>query len=87
MTLGDEACDDGNSDGDDGCEACAVVGGWDCDADVTPAACAPVCGDGALVGAEPCDDAGTGDGDGCDSDCVVEVRALPAVRWPSNSSR
>lgn len=52
---GDEDCDDGNTDPDDGCDAaCAVEAGWACEG-AGPSACAEVCGDGMLVGAEVCD--------------------------------
>lgn len=53
-----EQCDDGNTDGGDGCSAV-------CEAEV--------CGDGKLDVGEECDDGNTVDGDGCDAMCLVEV--------------
>ncbi|MFZ9888838.1 MAG: DUF4215 domain-containing protein, partial [Myxococcota bacterium] len=37
-----------------------------------PNSCAPVCGDGKVVGTETCDDGGNTNDDGCDSACNVE---------------
>lgn len=34
--------------------------------------CAPICGDGMIVGSEQCDDNNTVNGDGCSSVCAVE---------------
>lgn len=68
----DEACDDGNTMGGDGCSAdCKTVEtGWSCLAPGRP--CTPVCGDSRVVGAETCDDGNMIAGDGCSDICVVE---------------
>ncbi len=79
-----EACDDGNTEGGDGCSAdCqAVECGWVCD--VTPGAkstCSVSCGDGVVfIGGgkfdpptEACDDGNLQPGDGCDASCHVEA--------------
>lgn len=50
-----EACDDGNNDNGDGCNAvCAIEGD---------------CGNGTLEPGETCDDGNNDDGDGCRADC------------------
>ena len=57
VVAGDEACDDGNLDDDDGCSAvCAIE----------------VCGDSIINGAEECDDGNDVDGDGCSVACIDE---------------
>lgn len=69
----DEACDDGNSSGGDGCSAdCSEIEvGYTC---ATPgAACTAACGDGVRQPTEGCDDDGTTDGDGCSATCAVEA--------------
>jgi cysteine-rich repeat protein len=35
--------------------------------------CAPICGDGQLLGAEACDDNDTDSGDGCSATCTIET--------------
>ncbi len=69
-----ERCDDGNSEGGDGCSA-------DCDAIEEDFACPKTgeecvstvrCGDSRISGEETCDDDDRNDGDGCSSDCEVE---------------
>ncbi|MEM6956766.1 MAG: DUF4215 domain-containing protein [Myxococcota bacterium] len=50
-----EECDDGDTRDGDGCTACVVDEGWTCSG--ATSVCAPVCGDGMVVGAEPCDGA------------------------------
>lgn len=68
--LGYEACDDGDSDGGDGCSAlCIVETGYVCGTPGAP--CTPVCGDGIRTGAEVCDDGNVNNGDGCNSTCSV----------------
>ena len=53
-----EACDDGNSNSEDGCSAtCEVEVGYLCQG--TPSICLPICGDGREVGNEECDDGNT----------------------------
>lgn len=56
-----EACDDGNTQGGDGCSA-------DCQSEALPAAC----GNGAVENGEACDDGNTQGGDGCSADCQME---------------
>ncbi|HTA91658.1 MAG TPA: DUF4215 domain-containing protein, partial [Polyangiaceae bacterium] len=71
----DEACDDGNTVGGDGCSAnCLVVEpGYSC----IPAgvACHKIarCGDGLVADSEACDDGNTTNGDGCSSTCKLEL--------------
>ncbi len=49
-----EACDDGNTESDDGCsDACALETGYTCEG--TPSECAPECGDGMIIAPEECD--------------------------------
>ncbi|MCC7383631.1 MAG: DUF4215 domain-containing protein [Deltaproteobacteria bacterium] len=71
--AGTEACDDGGTNGGDGCSgACAVEAGWTCSGE--PSVCAPIgagCGDGRLDGGEACDDGNAASGDGC-ARCTVE---------------
>ena len=56
IVEGDEACDDGNPENDDGCSsACLEETGWTCDSD-SPSACTTICGDGLVVGDEACDE-------------------------------
>ncbi len=57
---GDEACDDGNVDGGDGCSASCTIED-------------PLCGNGKMEGAEECDDGNLDDGDGCSGICTVEA--------------
>src|SRR5262245_27798146 len=53
-----EGCDDGNTGSGDGCsDGCDVETGYACSG--TPSMCAPICGDGLLVGGELCDDSNT----------------------------
>jgi cysteine-rich repeat protein len=67
-----EACDDGNTQGGDGCDAdCHEEKGFDCSG--APSVCAPVCGDGIVAGKEGCDDGNAAPGDGCDAACAVET--------------
>lgn len=68
---GREACDDGNHDAGDGCDACVWEPGFVC-GDTSPSTCTAVCGDGIVVGAETCDDMNYVSGDGC-SACVIDV--------------
>ncbi len=71
----DEACDDGNLDGGDGCAAnCrSLEAGWSC---ASPGhACIRIarCGDGFASFPELCDDGNAVPGDGCSATCKVEV--------------
>lgn len=68
-----EACDDGNSDSGDGCEAsCSITPDWSCQGQ--PSVCAPLCGNGRLDSAadENCDDGNSESNDGCDVSCRTE---------------
>jgi cysteine-rich repeat protein len=66
-----EACDDGNTDKEDGCDAsCQLEQGFSCKG--APSVCKTTCGDGKLGGAEGCDDGNIVGGDGCSTKCVVE---------------
>jgi cysteine-rich repeat protein len=67
----DEACDDGNTADGDGCsDQCEIETGYACSG--TPSMCAPVCGDGLVVGGEHCDDGNTDGGDGCTATCTID---------------
>lgn len=71
-----ETCDDQDAESGDGCSAtCRLEEGWDC-GQSEPSVCAPICGDGRLVGDEAqaggCDDQDVEPGDGCDASCKVE---------------
>ena len=77
LAVGEEECDDGNTDDGDGCDAmCQVESGWDCvffPGYDPESICETTCGDGLLaVGEEECDDGNTGAGDGCNALCEVE---------------
>lgn len=76
-----EQCDDGNRTNGDGCSSsCTAETGYLCtNAPYTQAGpplsastCAPVCGDGVMLGGEQCDDSNTANGDGCSSSCKLE---------------
>ena len=66
-----EACDDENDASGDGCTSCLVDEGWAC-GELGNDDCAPVIGDGLIVGDELCDDGNTSAGDGC-LDGLVEA--------------
>jgi len=71
----DEACDDGNTVGGDGCAAncLAVEAGYSCQP--PGVACHQIarCGDGLVASSEVCDDGNTMDGDGCSARCRLEL--------------
>jgi cysteine-rich repeat protein len=74
---GDEKCDDTNRSSGDGCnETCRVELGWSC-TQAEPSQCAPICGDGLVLGTESeaggCDDENTDPADGCSAKCTVEA--------------
>jgi len=71
----DEACDDGNTVGGDGCSAdCKTVEpGFSCTPAGKPCHRVARCGDGVVVPPELCDDGNTTDGDGCSSTCKIEL--------------
>ena len=54
----DEACDDGNTNDNDGCSNSCTL---------------PVCGDGQTNGDEECDDGNQVDDDACGNDCLLPV--------------
>jgi cysteine-rich repeat protein len=60
---GDEECDDGNADDEDGCSSSCVLLHND------------TCGDGWPASGEECDDGNTDDGDGCSAACTFETGA------------
>jgi cysteine-rich repeat protein len=75
----DEYCDDGNSDGGDGCSANCEVEEWRAFCNATflgeISLCYPIhaaCGDGSRQEGEGCDDGNWMAGDGCDALCGVE---------------
>ncbi|MBK8253302.1 MAG: DUF4215 domain-containing protein [Polyangiaceae bacterium] len=72
--VGNEPCDDQNSNGGDGCTiGCDVEPGWEC----ANNNCKPICGDGIAidtnVATEICDDGNQDPGDGCDGACALEA--------------
>src|SRR4029077_20205161 len=71
----DEACDDGNTNPDDGCSSdCkSVAPGYSCNPPGKPCHRVARCGDGVLVAPELCDDGNTKAGDGCSATCKVEL--------------
>jgi len=75
MLTSDEACDDGNKIGGDGCAAncLAVEPGYSCNP--PGAACHQIarCGDGLVAESEVCDDGNAVDGDGCSGRCRLEL--------------
>lgn len=73
VISGTEACDDGNTNNNDGCSStCAVEPSYECIG--TPSICTLLfCGDRKIspsIG-EQCDDGGTASGDGCSATCQV----------------
>lgn len=84
-----ETCDDGDSEGGDGCsascqlEVCGnniIEGAEQCDdgdtdgGDGCSATCTEeVCGNGVIEALEQCDDSNTDDGDGCSQSCTWET--------------
>jgi fibro-slime domain-containing protein len=68
----DEACDDGNTNSGDGCDAsCQLEDGWLCPGPGRHCI-AKECGDGLIVDVEQCDDGNDTSGDGCSSTCKLE---------------
>ncbi len=70
---GGEACDDGNSQNNDGCSADCMTVEDDYVCETEGELCrkvdVPECGNSILEGDEACDDGNTDDGDGCRADC------------------
>ena len=90
IRTSDEACDDGNTNPDDGCSAdCKTVApGYSCNPPGKPCHRVARCGDGVLVLPELCDDGNTKAGDGCSATCKVELgfkcsNASPSVCTPT----
>jgi cysteine-rich repeat protein len=66
----EEACDDGNTNGQDGCTAiCQIEDEYDCPEPGRPCVLLAVCGDGRVTASETCDDGNRLSGDGCSADC------------------
>ena len=79
-----EDCDDGNTDGGDGCSPmCAVEPGFDCDDEPSYCFEVGVCGGGSVDEGEDCDDGNTDDGDGCSPMCAVEPGFICSGEFPS----
>lgn len=74
-----EACDDGNTEGGDGCAAdCSFAeDGWLCASPGQPCQDLTVCGDGLVTGSEECDDADDDPEDGCDACALTEGWECP----------
>jgi cysteine-rich repeat protein len=70
--VGNEECDDHNTDDNDGCSANChnIEDGYSCSGE--PSVCVTGCGDGIQVGAEECDDGNTDAHDGCSPSCTIE---------------
>jgi fibro-slime domain-containing protein len=70
----EEACDDGNLQGGDGCagNCLSVERGYSCAEPGRPCRVTARCGDGLVAGAELCDDGNKADGDGCSKSCQLE---------------
>ncbi len=70
----DEACDDGNNGGGDGCDAtCGVEVGFACGgrhSQCAPGTVPPTCGNGVVEDDEACDDGNRNDDDGCSAACI-----------------
>jgi fibro-slime domain-containing protein len=71
----EEACDDGNSVGLDGCSSlCQIEAGYHCPSAGYPCLRYHQCGDGFVAPTELCDDGNNASGDGCSADCqTIEV--------------
>ena len=67
LILGDEECEDDNTDPGDGCDAdCLTEVGWLCDSNTPVSQCVWTCGNGIVEGKEQCDDGG---GQCCEANC------------------
>jgi cysteine-rich repeat protein len=65
-----ETCDDGNTEGGDGCSpACQIEANYECKDPGQPCKNLAVCGNGILTSDETCDDGNQDSGDGCSADC------------------
>ena len=68
-----EDCDDGNTEGGDGCSAtCEVEDNFACIEVGEPCIRIVTCGNARIEGSETCDDRNTVSGDGCSADCELE---------------
>jgi cysteine-rich repeat protein len=75
-----ETCDDDNTVADDGCSSnCQVEVGWTCPAF---SSCAPICGDGLVVGSEECDP-NAASGPACTSECMLAPDVSIVDAWVS----
>jgi large repetitive protein len=74
MVAGNEECDDGNNNDDDGCSsACSIELGWECSVvNCVESVCTEPCGNGFRTSGEECDDGNFVGLDGCSSKCIVE---------------
>ena len=70
LTVGGEACDDGNFEDGDGCDSFFQL---ECGFVQMESFLGTLCGDGLWAGAEECDDGNTRNDDGCSSECSVEL--------------
>jgi cysteine-rich repeat protein len=77
---GDEACDDGNTNGADGCNrlCTALERGYGCSGE--PSICVPVCGDGIRWNPEQCDDGNQNNNDQCLNNCQSNICGDNVVR-------
>lgn len=84
LEIGEEACDDGNTESGDGCSAtCEIEADHVCPVPGEPCVSTVVCGDTLVTGEEQCDDGNEREGDGCDDHCQLEpgwVCPDPGVR-------
>jgi len=65
-----EACDDGNTNSNDGCSnVCAIEAGYTCNVVAIPNTCSPICGDGKNMIGESCDDGDVSSATKCLGDC------------------
>ncbi|HPH69083.1 MAG TPA: DUF642 domain-containing protein, partial [Kofleriaceae bacterium] len=81
-----EACDDGNAVGSDGCsnDCREIEVGYTCATAGAP--CSAVCGDAVRQSGEGCDDGGVTPGDGCSATCTVETGWSCVERPPAQIS-
>lgn len=85
----DEQCDDGGTEGGDGCSSnCLVVEqGYACTTPGSRCEQAAICGDALLLLDEACDDGNAVSGDGCTQNCQLEADfACPVPGEPCVSS-
>jgi len=75
MRTADEACDDGNKTGADGCSAdcLSIEPGYSCQPAGKPCRQIARCGDGVVAASEACDDGNAKDSDGCSARCKIEL--------------